>query len=111
VGLLRFLCSSRSDIAYGVWWISRCMVHLRLSHLLAAKRILRYVKGTLGYGLLFSTHVRKISDAVSGYCDSDWFGNKSDSKSTAGYGGISSCEAEYIAASMGACQAFYGLRT
>jgi len=43
-----------------------------------------YVKGTLGYGLLFSKHDRKISDEVFGYCDSNWCGDKYDRKSTAG---------------------------
>ncbi|RDX99723.1 hypothetical protein CR513_17186, partial [Mucuna pruriens] len=45
------------DIAYGVRLISRFMDHPRLSHLHAAKRILRYVKGTLDYRLLFSKRV------------------------------------------------------
>ena len=48
------------------------MDHPRLSHLLAAKRILRYVKGSLDYRLLFSNHDRNAID-------------ESDRKSTAGY--------------------------
>ena len=82
VGSLRFLCSSKSDIAYGVGWISRMYGSCKISSLLAPKRILRYAKGTLGYGLLFSTHDRNISDEVFGYCDSDWSGEKSNRKST-----------------------------
>ncbi|KAL9331574.1 hypothetical protein ACSQ67_001184 [Phaseolus vulgaris] len=77
VGSLRFLCSSKSDIAYGVGWISRMYGSCKISSLLAPKRILRYAKGTLGYGLLFSTHDRNISDEVFGYCDSDWSGASS----------------------------------
>ncbi|RDX85687.1 Copia protein, partial [Mucuna pruriens] len=97
----------------------------RLSHLLAAKRILRYVKGTLNYGLLFSKCGRSVSHEIYGYCDSDWCGDKSDRKSTSGYVfvmsrapiswcskkqsvvALSSCKAEYIAALMGACQALW----
>jgi len=71
-GSLRFLCSRRPDIAYEVWPISRFMNHPRLSHLLTAKRILRYVKGSLDYRLLFSNHGRNAID-------------ESDRKSTAGY--------------------------
>ncbi|RDX90879.1 hypothetical protein CR513_27208, partial [Mucuna pruriens] len=51
---------------------------------LAAKRILRYVKGTLDYGLLFSKHGRSVSDEIYGYYDSDCCGDKSDKKSTTG---------------------------
>ena len=43
-------------MGYGVGLIGRCVVHPRLSHLLATKRILRYAKDTLGYGLLLSKH-------------------------------------------------------
>jgi len=47
------------------------MVHQRLSHLLAAKKLLRYVKGTLGY-VLFSKYDINISNGIFGYFDSDW---------------------------------------
>lgn len=65
---LRFLFSSRSDIAYRVGLISRLMNHPRLSHLLAAKRILRYVKGFLDYG--FSNHGKNVSGEIFGNYDS-----------------------------------------
>lgn len=67
VGSLRFLCNSRPDIAYGVGLISRFMEHPRVSHLLAAKRILRYIKGTLDYGALFLKGSKDVSDEVIGY--------------------------------------------
>ncbi|RDX74739.1 hypothetical protein CR513_45469, partial [Mucuna pruriens] len=125
VDSLRFLCNSRLNIAYGMGLISRFMDNPRLPHLLAPKRILRYVKGTLDYGLLFSKHGRSVSDEIYGYCDSDWCSDKSDRKSTTRYVfitcgapiswcskkrslvALSSCEAEYIATSMGACQALW----
>ena len=47
VGSLRYLCNSRPDIAYAVGIISRFMSEPRVSHLLAAKRVMRYIKGTL----------------------------------------------------------------
>ncbi|RDY02993.1 Copia protein, partial [Mucuna pruriens] len=40
---------NKLDIAYGVGLISRFMNHLKLPHLLVAKRMLRYLKGTLDY--------------------------------------------------------------
>ncbi|RDY01338.1 Copia protein, partial [Mucuna pruriens] len=75
-----FLCNSQLNIAYRVGLISRFVDNPRLSHLLAVKRISRYMKGTLDYGLLFSKHGRSISDEIYGYCDSDRCGDKSDKK-------------------------------
>ncbi|XP_024632970.1 uncharacterized mitochondrial protein AtMg00810-like [Medicago truncatula] len=80
VDSLRYLCHTRPDIAYGVDLISRCMVKPTTSHLVAAKRIMRYVKGTSNYAFSWSS---KKESVVA----------------------LSSCEAEYIAASMTACQA------
>ncbi|RDX88523.1 hypothetical protein CR513_29870, partial [Mucuna pruriens] len=80
VDSFRFLCNSRPDIAYGVRLISRFMDNPKLSHLLATKRILRYVKGILDYGMLFSKRGRSVSDEIYGYYDSDCCGDKSDKK-------------------------------
>ena len=46
------------------------------------KRILRYLKGTTGLGLLYSKDGSK--DCV-GYSDADWAGDIDDRKSTSGY--------------------------
>jgi len=54
VGSLRYLCHTRPDIAYGVGLVSRYMVKHTTSHLVAAKRILRYVKDTRSYGIQYS---------------------------------------------------------
>jgi len=120
MGSLRYLCHTRPDIAYGVGLISRYMVKSTTSHLVAAKRILRYVKGTRSYGIQYS---KNQNGEIVGYSDSDWSGDKDDRKSTAAYVfmignaafswsskkesvvALSSCEAEYIAASMTTCQA------
>ncbi|XP_052874869.1 uncharacterized mitochondrial protein AtMg00810-like [Gossypium arboreum] len=48
-------------------------------HFRAAKRVLRYIKGTLSYGLLYSKTDRL---RLVGYTDSDWAGSKDDMKST-----------------------------
>ena len=52
-------------------------------HLSAAKRVLRYVKGTLNFSLRYSKH--KSYDALCGYSDSDFAGDMDDRKSTSGY--------------------------
>ena len=48
-------------------------------HLIAAKNILRYLKGTVDYGLNYDEN-QKIN--LEGYVDSDWAGNAIDRKST-----------------------------
>ncbi|XP_020095060.1 uncharacterized protein LOC109714760 [Ananas comosus] len=85
-------------------------------HLKAVKRIIRYVKGTTAYGLLY--RMRTSLDLI-GYSDADWAGSADDRKSTSGgcfYLGncfvawhskkqnciaLSTAEAEYISA--GSC--------
>ena len=80
------------------------------SHCQASKRILRYLQGTLHYGVFYSS---STTVSLSGYTDFDWVGDSSDQRSTAGYAfqlgsgpiswsrnkvntiSLSSCEAEY----------------
>ncbi|KAI5342600.1 hypothetical protein L3X38_010475 [Prunus dulcis] len=51
-------------------------------HYQTAKRVLRYIKGTLDYGL---EYVKGKNAMLIGLCDSDWGGSIEDSKSTSGY--------------------------
>ena len=53
IGSLRYLCNSRPDLAYSVGLVSRFMSNPKKSHMLAAKRLLRYIQGTTDYGILF----------------------------------------------------------
>ncbi|KAG8492388.1 hypothetical protein CXB51_009733 [Gossypium anomalum] len=91
-------------------------------HFQAAKRVLRYIKGTLSYGLLFS---KAAELRLKGYTDSDWAGSKDDMKSTSGYAftlgsamvcwsskkqslvAQSTAEAEYVAAASAVNQAIW----
>ncbi|XP_014625989.1 uncharacterized mitochondrial protein AtMg00810-like [Glycine max] len=82
VGSLRYLCNTKPDIAYCVGLISRFMEKPKTPHFLEAKRILRYVKGTLDLGILYPYSQKNIEGEVFGY--SDWCGDKDDRKSTAG---------------------------
>jgi len=52
-GSLRFLCHSRSDINFRVGLVSKFMHNPKASHMVVAKHILKYLKGTTDYGLLF----------------------------------------------------------
>ncbi|XP_057443809.1 uncharacterized mitochondrial protein AtMg00810-like [Lotus japonicus] len=123
VGSLRYLCNSRPDICYAVGVLSRFMSEPQKSHLLAAKRVLRYVKGTSDLGIWFPMYGGQGNVDLYGFSDSDWCGDKLDRRSTTGYlfmfqgapiswvskkqpvVALSSCEAEYIAGCYAACQA------
>ena len=124
VGSLRYLCNTRPDICYAVGMVSRFMSKPKWSHYQAAVRILRYIKGTLKHGVLFPFEGKTKSELLS-YSDSDWCGDRVDRRSTSGYlfkflGGpiswcskkqpvvaLSTCEAEYIAGALTACQAVW----
>ncbi|XP_028064792.1 uncharacterized protein LOC114267909 [Camellia sinensis] len=79
VGSLRYLTCARPDMLYGVRPISRYMETPNQSHLYAAMRILRYIKGTINDGLFY-----KSTDNFSfvGYSDSDWVRDLDERKST-----------------------------
>ncbi|XP_076959913.1 secreted RxLR effector protein 161-like [Bidens hawaiensis] len=48
----------------------------------AAIRIIRYLKGTIGHGVLFKPNAHL---EVQGYTDADWAGDRGDRRSTSGY--------------------------
>lgn len=52
MGSLRYLCSGGPDIAFCVGLINRFMDNPRLSHMEVVKRILRYLKGIIDFGVL-----------------------------------------------------------
>ncbi|PNY18017.1 copia-type polyprotein [Trifolium pratense] len=125
VGCLRYLCNSRPDICFVVGLVSRFMEEPRKSHMNAARRVLRYIAGTLEFGILFPISARNAKPEIVCYSDADWCGDKIDRRSTTGYFfkfmnasiswcsrkqpvvALSSCEAEYIAGSYAACQALW----
>ncbi|KAG7536804.1 Ribonuclease H-like superfamily [Arabidopsis suecica] len=122
VGSLMYLTATRPDLMFVVCLISRFMASPTQLHLAVAKRVLRYLKGTLDCGVWYKRGA--MSDLVA-YTDSDYAGDIDDSKSTSGYvfmmsGGavswssrkqpivtLSTTEAEYVAAVACACQAIW----
>ena len=82
VGRLIYLSHTRPDIAYAVSIVSRYMHDPRTGHMNAISRILRYLKGCPGKGILFSNHGHLN---VEGFSDADWAGSIDDRKSTSGY--------------------------
>lgn len=121
IGSLRYLVNSRPDIAYAVGVASRFMEEPASEHWAVVKRIGRYIAGTTRYGCRFSKGERTGANLL-GYTDSDHSGDLVHRRSTSGIifflglnlvtwtsqkqesVALSSCEAEYMAASAGACQ-------
>jgi transposase InsO family protein len=82
VGKLIYLAHTRPDIAYAVSVVSQFMHSPKEEHSEAVLRILRYLKGTPGKGIVF----RKNSHLnVCAYSDADWAGCPIDRRSTTGY--------------------------
>lgn len=80
VGGLRYLVHTRPDISYAVGIVSRFMERPTVVHQGAVKRILRYIKGTLEYGIVYK---RGTGDyLLAGYSDSDLAGSLDDRRST-----------------------------
>ncbi len=82
VGSLLYLTHSRPDLSFAVGRVARYMQTPHESHWKAAKRILRYIRGTIQFGIHYSTGGKPL---LVGFTDSDWVGDPDDRKSTAGY--------------------------
>ncbi|KAM1223589.1 hypothetical protein ACFX2G_043549 [Malus domestica] len=122
VGSLLYLTATRPDIMYAASLLARYMHCPTNKHYGTAKRVLRYVRGTLDYGLKYEKGKKTV---LIGFCDSDWGGSLEDSKSTSGYAfsfgsgvfswasvkqhcvALSTAEAEYISASKATAQAIW----
>ena len=78
------MISTRPDISYAVGVLSRFMQAPKELHLRFLKRLLRYVKTTIEYSLVF-TRSDSGNLKLKGYTDSDYAGDISDRKSTSGY--------------------------
>uniref|UniRef100_A0A2N9JAD8 Integrase catalytic domain-containing protein n=1 Tax=Fagus sylvatica TaxID=28930 RepID=A0A2N9JAD8_FAGSY len=72
VGSLQYLTFTHPDISYAVHHVAQVMSAPRTLHLVAAKRILRYLKGSLEFGLLFHYFTSPLT--IKAYSDADWAG-------------------------------------
>lgn len=122
VGRLIYLSHTRPDIAFAVSMVSQFMHSPNQGHFDAVYRILRYLKGTPGKGILYEDrgHLQ-----VEVFTDADWAGSVVDRRSTSGYctyvGGNlvtwrskkqnvvarSSAEAEFRAVAHGICEVLW----
>jgi len=75
-----FLVNSRLDICFAVNTLSEFMVEFHHMHWIAAKNLLRYLRGTITYGLRYTVG----NVGLHGYSDADWADSVVDCKSTLG---------------------------
>ena len=110
--LMYLMIGSRPDLAYSIGKLSQHCENPSETNWIAVKRLLRYVKATSDFGILYQ---RKNNFRLEGFSDADWAGCHATRKSTSGVifllaGGAiswkskrqtcvstSTCEAEYIA--------------
>ncbi|KAE8733997.1 hypothetical protein F3Y22_tig00000910pilonHSYRG00040 [Hibiscus syriacus] len=72
-----------NDLAYSVGKVAQYMHPRRETHMLAVKRILRYLAGTVDYGMLFQSVDAGLT--ISAFADADWGANVDDRISISGY--------------------------
>jgi hypothetical protein len=119
-GALQYLIFTLPDIAYSVQQVCLHMHDPREPHLTAMKRVLRYLCGTIDFGLLLH---RSSTTELRVYTDADWAGCPDTRRSTSDYGVFlgdnlvswslkrqpvvsrSSAEAEYRAVANGVAEA------
>lgn len=122
IGSLRYLTTTQPDLIFSVNLVSRYMESPTEQHMLAVKKILRYVQGTQGLGIQYKCGEKT---ELTGFVDSDYAGDVDDRRSTSGFvfmlgGGaiawaskkqpivtLSTTEAEFVSAAYGACQAMW----
>lgn len=66
IGSLIYLINSRPDLEYPVNLLSRFVSSPSTLHLEAAKHVLRYIKGTVTHGILYT---KDLHPTLTGYCD------------------------------------------
>jgi len=122
IGSLLYLAmTTRPDIVHSVAKLAQRCSDPHKEHEVAAKRVLRYLKGTSGLQL----HYARSGMPVHCYVDADWAGDSIDRKSFSGWAffmagaafsweskkqsiiALSSTEAEYVALSTSAKEVAY----
>ncbi|RVW24885.1 Retrovirus-related Pol polyprotein from transposon TNT 1-94 [Vitis vinifera] len=72
---------TRSDIAYAVGRLSRYTQSLNQDHWTTIRRVLKYLRGAINYGLCFSG----FPSVLEGFSDANWISDLDEMKSTSGY--------------------------
>ena len=79
IGSLLYLIASKPNINYSIEVYASYQANPRESHMIALKRIIKYVKSTADFRVWYS---KDTNDVLAGYYDADWAENADDRKST-----------------------------
>lgn len=82
VGRLIYLTITRPDIAFTVQLLTQFMQRPTTVHMQTAKRLLRYLVGSISQGILLAS---SSAAQLTAYCDSDWASCPITRRSTTGY--------------------------
>ena len=82
IGSLIYATLTRPDMCHECRSVESIYAGTQKPHLDAARRVLRYAKSTLNYGLFYA---HGVDIEVFGYTDADWAGCSYDRRSTSGY--------------------------
>ena len=122
VGSLMYLTATRLDVMFVVSLINKFMYYLTELHLQSIKRILRYLKGTIDFGVFYK---KEGNGELITYTNSDYAWDLDDKKNISSYVfmlsseavswsskkqpvvSLSTTEAEFIATTSCACQAIW----
>src|SRR5205814_4744190 len=80
-GLMFAACVTRPDITCAVGQLSQFLNNPSSKHMAAAKRVLRYLKGTTTFGITYCPPPMRLT----GYSDANWAGDIDNRRSTTGY--------------------------
>ena len=81
IGSLLYVTASRPDVMHAVELVARFQANPKETHVLAIKRIFRYLKGTIELGLWYP---KGNELTMVAYTDADWARSIDDRKSTNG---------------------------
>jgi hypothetical protein len=73
--------ATRPDISYAVSKLSRFVSNPGEDHWQALERVLRYLKGTMSYGIHYTGYPR----VLEGYCDANWISDADEIYATSRY--------------------------
>ena len=68
IGSLLYFIVSRLDISYSIGVCARYQANPKESHMIALKRIIKYVKTTADFGVWYN---KDTNDVLAGYSDAD----------------------------------------
>lgn len=89
IGALQYATNTRPDISFSVNKLSRYLNKPTVDQWRAAKRVLRYLKGTLNYGIHLTPSPMHLMSSpqlhLYGYSDADWGVAHEDRRSISGY--------------------------